>query len=437
MPIIRTFIALSLVILFFISCQPPTYNPDSIPNEEKINKKAVTPKEKPQLKQTAFKIYLENSGSMDGYLTGETAYKNTVLQLASDIFQQGYTTKYFIVNQEIIDINKQIKNFQDLSYFINSSQIKQYGNTKSTEINKIIEMVVHDFKSNDEVAIVFSDFIYSVQGDVLNSLSTNRYATKVLLKETVDKDKALLMIRLSSQFKGNYYDMKHPNQGNLIVEKRPVFAMVIGPQLAINNFENDFRINELPGFVNAVEFVPTKTIAKPVFYSILNRTNKKGNFFKTNRNSSVIHEISDISVDRADKQFQFSVAIDLSLLPYGYDLLNKNNYFVQSNINDQFKIVSVVKIDKIDPNDRRYQGTSTHIITLSATKLTIENQVLTIGLKTHLPEWKDWVSTLDDTTPQGRLDKTFGINYLLDGIAEAFGYRSGTNFFKISLTLKK
>ena len=426
-----------LSILLFLSCQPPTSGSKKKSLSIKKDHSSTFIDNENISKKIAYNIYLENSGSMDGYIIGETSYKNTILQLTSDVFQQGNIINYFVVNQEIIDINNQVKNFQEFSSFINSSQIKQYGNTKSTEINKIIEMVIDNFKSKDEVAIVFSDLIYSVQGDVLNSLSTNRYATKIILKRVIDKDYSLMLIRLSSQFKGNYYDMKHPNRGILIDEKRPVFAMAIGPKSEISKFDKKFRIKELSGFTNALEFVPISKMNETTFYTILNRTNKKGSFLKADRNSPVIHKISDVTLDRVDKKFQFSVAIDLSHLPYGYDLLTKNNYFVQSSINDKFKIVSVDKIDKIDPNDRRYQGTATHLITLSSSQLTRENQVLSIGLKTHLPNWKDWVSTLDDTTPQGRIDKTFGINHLIDGVAEAFGYRSGTNFFKISLILLK
>ena len=431
--------------ILFLSCQPSPSSINSKPsdivtsneNEVKHYKESYQPPMRQ--KKTAFSVFFENSGSMDGYINGNTEYKDAIFKLLSDIFQQGYPTQYFIVNQEIYNLNNQVKQVQDFISFLNPQKIRTVGNTKSTEINKIIKMVVASLSQENQVAMIFSDYIYSVENNtnISNSLSENKYSTKAILRDIVNKDYSLLVIRLSSQFKGNYYDMKHPNEGNEIDEKRPAFIWVIGPKSELENFEKKFRIKELMGYTNALKFISIDKISKTKYYSILNRTNKKGSFSKADRESSVIHSIEDLRFDQRENKLQFSIALDISHLPNGYDYFNKKNYDVYSSIGDKFEVISIDPISKIDPNDNRYRGTATHIITISTSSLSKEIQKLYIGLKSHLPDWKDRFSTLDDTTPLGRKDKTFGINYLLEGVAEAFGYRSDTYFLKISLTLQK
>ena len=88
-------------------------------------------------------------------------------------------------------------------------------------------------------------------------------------------------------------------------------------------------------------------------------------------------------------------------------------------------------------NDRRFKESATHILVLKSNLQSISNQELEIKVRTHLPEWISKTSTLDDTSKELREGKTFGFHYLVEGVAEAFDYRTDTYFINIPITLKR
>ena len=108
---------------------------------------------------------------------------------------------------------------------------------------------------------------------------------------------------------------------------------------------------------------------------------------------------------------------------------------------DDFFLESVEALDDYSKSDRRYVGDATHLLTISTEKITEKSQKLEIGLEKVLPSWIKKSATDDDrkmaSDPKLRY-KTFGIDYMMDGIDEGYNPKGKTStYFNISINLKK
>ena len=386
-------------------------------------------------KEAEYHFYYENSASTDGYINGDTEFKDAVYKLLSDIHQKMLSLKFNVINQKIHNLDTEIKEVNSLIDFLNPEKVRKYGNRANTEINEILKKIIDSTKKTD-TSILVSDYIYSISTkDVNDELLKNKYSTKIALRDVVNKGYSILIVKLSSRFDGYYYDMK--NKQVNINEKRPVYIWIIGSNEHLKSFVDDYRIEELKGYTNHVLFQNSDGLVnQPPFYTILPRTQRKGSFDRAERTSEVIHNIKNIRFDR-NKQFQFAVAINLTSFPTGYDYFDVENYEISSSVNDEFSIADIIPITKIDRNDRRFIGSATHIMIVRSDQQSLVDQEIMVKYKVRLPKWVYDSSTLDDTSEELRDDKTFGFHYLVEGVAEAFNYRTDTYFINIPLTLKR
>ena len=123
-------------------------------------------------------IYMENSGSMDGYVNLNSKFKDALGKIIVKSNNCSSSTDLFFVNDAIYDV-QQTALKGDVNNFVsqlNASNMK-VGATGSSNINKIFKMVL-DKTVNDTVSILFSDFVYSIKGtDVLSQVSNAKNAT--------------------------------------------------------------------------------------------------------------------------------------------------------------------------------------------------------------------------------------------------------------------
>lgn len=381
-----------------------------------IEKKKIGPGQKRK-----YNIYLENSGSMYGYLAGNTAFKDALMDLCSRFRRKEESINFFFVNDQIHPIEGKLEDFMK---YLRPDKLRRIGNIGSSNVGDILDMVLDSVVSKKEVAILSSDFIFSLKNskDIENQLTTQKYGiTNIIVQHQLKKDGyGFLIIQGRSLFDGYYYDFK--NKQRRIKKDRPYYTWIIAPVDKILKFENDYDIKSLRGYQNHATIFDSKSLDIP-YFSILAETGKIGDFRKKDRKSAVIKEITNISYDhRKERSFQFSVAIDLSMIPvYDDYFIDAGNYSIESSQGNEFafKIVPISSVD-INNRDEKLIKSSTHIVQISSSSISTGDQELVFSLKKVLPSWLQDASTLDDADIEETSTQTFGLEYLVAGIVDAF-----------------
>ena len=182
-------------------------------------------------------------------------------------------------------------------------------------------------------------------------------------------------------------------------------------------------------------------------YSILKSTDAQGRFNLVNRGGNqAIKAIKDIEYSsRGDRIFQFALAFDASELPVEESyLLDKANYEISSDLEDQFEVVDVKVVNNrnVSSNDRGYKGSATHYLILQSQEVSPGKQKLSVSLIKQLPGWIVDSSTSDDRNigdTNEDIDKTFGFQDLIEGVVEDFKPKGGKKdqYFTLSLDLER
>jgi hypothetical protein len=397
--------------------------------------------EKERPSKVEYNIYIENSGSMIGYMNGNTDFKKALFDLITRFNGEKEKVTLNYINDHIYPIDTSMKEFIE---FLEPKNVKKYGNTSSSELNRIFRLVVDKWKTDGKPAVLVSDYIYSIDkgGNIDAGLATQKYTTKLVFQEVKD-DCAVLIIKSNSFFDGKYYTFKNPNSGEKINSNRPYYIWVIGGREDIIGFTDKYHINKLDGYENHVVIYNSESIANQ-YYTILPTTNKKGKFRRVRgSNGDAVKSIESIEYDKRKKPnsiFEFTVAIDFRGLPVNNDyIMDKSNYILRSSLRDDFKIVSITEdIQNVEKRDKGILGTASHIITISTTSITAGEQVLALELKKELPKWIETSSTVDDTDIEKNSNKTFGLSYLIEGVAEAYDPKGDESvYFSLKMNLSR
>ena len=378
----------------------------------------------------AYDVYIENSGSMYGYFTGNTAFKDAFMDLCTRIKRQSEDLHFHFVNDQLHSIKGELDGFMHYLEPKSESKLREKGNVNRSNLADIFQIVTRKLKPGEESrpVILCSDFILSLDKPS-TKLSTQKYSiTSLLVSQDLAKNGyGILVIKNNSFFDGKYYPYNSPFQGTEIEKKRPYYIWVIDKVENLLYFPQKYTISSLKGYMNHYLIYNLDKEYRP-YYSILKETEKKGEFDLIDKDTKVIHEIKNIKFpNRRDKIFQFALAIDLSDISATEQyLLNANHYSVTSSKGDEFVIKAIKKREELrfEDKDRRsnYMKGATHILLLSSKKVSPGKNKLSIKLKDETPQWILDSSTDDDTQTEGSSfeNTTFGLKYLMEGVMDAF-----------------
>ncbi|MEM6377199.1 MAG: hypothetical protein AAF705_03240 [Bacteroidota bacterium] len=395
--------------------------------------------------QPGFNFYIENSGSMYGYLGDNTAFDDVVLGLMTNINRYDENIDMAFVNDKIHPVDAQLAEFMD---YLNPGRMRSIGNTRSSNLADVLEMVIEQQAEDDKAAILLSDFIFSISNhqNVRSELTDQKYGITNIIHDNRLKERGLgiLVMQFYTQFKGNYFTFD--NKTIRLDEQRPYYIWVIGKVDLLKGFLNKYDVKGLKNFSDAYVLYSAEDVQTP-YYGILKSTDAKGRFNLVNRGGDQpIRAIKDIQYGaRGAQSFQFAVAFDASALPLEEDyLMDAANYQVSSNMEDLFEVIEVKKVSSrnVSPNDRGYQGSATHYVVLQTNEMVPGKQEIMVKLLKQLPAWIKDSSTDDDRsigadTPE--LDKTFGFLDLIEGAAGDFkpkGSQQDT-YFSLNLELTR
>lgn len=335
-------------------------------------------------------VYIENSGSMDGYMCNGSELKDCVYDYVSDLNRYACETNLHYINSTIIPYKGDLKSYIKT---LNPNSFKLAGGDRSnSELDRVIGKVLENV-TDTSVCILVSDFILDVQSkDAQNFLNNAAISIK---NEVISTQKrvphlGVEILKFSSKFTGNYF---YPNGS---VEKlnnvtRPYYIWIFGDKDYLAKLNSD---------------VPFPQLIKYNLSGIAAFTNASNVPFEI-KNQSGTSQV--IVAAHGDYHVMIRADFRPTLQPDGV---------VQDKSNFSFNNNSII-VDGVYPiSDKKAEYT--HFIKFTIPKGTkIAQESLTFSF----PKLPSWVSASNDdtgTNVQDNLDKTTGIKHLIQGVADAF-----------------
>lgn len=418
---------------------------------------------KPLTVRPVVNIYIENSGSMDGFVNGITSFKDAIGKMLAKLkyyYGEDNVQIYFIRNdkanvnsrQEKLNVVKACET--DISNFANAIDLRwkedMPNRGHNTNLNNIFKELLNRTDGNT-ISILFSDCIYSIgSGGVEDLLSHEKWTTYDAFLSHSKKNNGSLatsIIKLKSSFDGKYYPYTGDRNAFRIKGELPYYICILANQEILADFNNKIKLGkgEIDGYDN--KYILAHSESANLYYSVLLATGNKGRF-KPNRlysSPNYIHGINDINLKtnkRTGDPFTFAVALDMKNVDVEEDyLLDTRNYTLTE---DNFKVVKVEKVEKGNINANDWQkikdGNPTHILVLEAQDMHWTNVELGIALKKQVPAWIEECNILDDTKPSNlEGGKSFGLKFWIHGISEAYEeiYPEDKNYYQVKIYINK
>ena len=419
---------LTFLLLFLTACSYDRERQGGPPPSDSADETTATPAFPSDEAPVAFSVFLENSGSMDGYVQGVTSFEDDIYQLLVDIGYISDTLSLFYINSRPIPYPSGTEKF--ISNLEPTEFQQRGGNRSNSDLNRIFGELLQR-TSDQQAGLLISDFILSLgKGNTEDLLNNQRISVYNTFRQRLEVAPfATCLVKMYSDFTGNYYTKDdHPVYLNGV--RRPYYLWFTGPTATIQALPAALRIAQLPGFTHSYTLLPQETSTTP-FYTVLNNTYKQGSF-RSDRAASgraaagreYVHGIENAKASQRGEQagtFGFSVAADLSGVAADASyLLDPANYQVQG-----YQLDTVVAIDRVDalhPRDQAMaEGIATHVLVFSATGNTYTH--LQVALKKQTPAWVQQTGTDNDTNiknDETLRNQTFGFRYLVAGVEEAY-----------------
>lgn len=352
-----------------------------------------------------YKIFLESSGSMDGYVNGATfsEFKGFLFGLMNNLRNDDNTKT---VNISFIngkgDYSKvEDANISQINQFItglNAAAFHQYSGNAHTNMSDLISQILATIDSSS-VSLLASDFIFSPPRGVVvpTWLNQQKEAIRGAFAEFLKSHSstAICLYRVMSSFNGRFYNIE--DRPEVINDIRPFYVLAVG---------DVYSIKEMMGTAptNQIDQVFTITNGKvPVNYA--------ANFIPgANYRITNSHSITKLRRDKRTGQagFAFDAKLDAFLLDASY-VTNVSNYEVSGG---NYQIQSIAPYTN--------PGSYTHRINMASQFPNKAN--LKIKIVKNIPTWVENATDYDGTNIHnpGAMSKTFGFKTLIDGIYEAF-----------------
>ena len=386
-----------------------------------------------------YNIYLENSGSMFGYVTKPTGFTNSVYGLITDLDAKNVAGRLnlFFINDSICP-QKPDADAKDIQRFIRSLSPQTLQNSgcgvKDSQLPDIIKQVIS--AAPDKVNILISDCIFSDNGgNSSGSLDAAKNSLELFVSNELGRrDFSTIIVKLSSPYYGKYWIETAQRKKKFEVlsgQNRPYYMLIFGRQEKLSLLYSRIHFKDYEGYENSHYLLPPAA-SRPQAQII--RNNKIGDFrIEQPATRLVLNNATSGGRNAGADEFQFSLAADL--LPLNLDeayLSNTSNYELPANY-------SLVSITRTDPLNNESQSAYSHVFTVKTSDLK-QTQEVYIKLKPGLPGWIGKTSTTDDSNPfdAAQQKQTFGLEYLIKGMAEAYADKyEGKEQFNITVQVSR
>lgn len=346
-------------------------------------------------------IYVENSGSMQGFFNGESDIKDIIKMYwdrieerqRNDSLSKDTITLNYIINTTITNSPVDIKTFLAQSHGKCTEQYSKIDDILQTAMNNANDSTIN---------IVVSD--YSLTSDNASFGMAQSGITRIFAKQLEgERDMAVAILKYTSKFKGNYFPGPIPHDGRL-----PFYIWCFGTSQQVNKIVN------LP--------IKTKSCGELFLQP------KREIVPRIKSDSPRMIEGNAILVNKWDKDrgsrdsTSYSVRLEVMLsdiIASENDLLNSGHY----SVSDGYRIASINK-----KSDDVYEYT---ILTRkpSPGKITIAYQ------RENVPAWVE-NSNFERKGEVPPDSMTYGVKYLIGGVFDAYN-NMAKEIFEINVELKK
>lgn len=343
-------------------------------------------------------VYVENSGSMDGYMCAGSNLKDAVYDYVSDLSKYASSTNLFYVNSQIIKCNQPLNAYiQNLSP---ASFAASGGNRSNTDLRLMIDLILKSQRTNT-VSVFVSDCILDIPENAINFFGNCQVSIKNSFNEALKKDKNLgvQILKMQSKFEGYWYCSQ--NKELLHNVKRPYYIWVIGNKYALANLNKNVPYKDILGGIdNYCAFSPSEEIP-----------------FDIEKKRYVVNHTGNVKVE---------ILTNLS-----YSLQSENvirsieNY--SASIPKEVNVVSVIPITK---NDSKYS----HIINVELLNAKTLKSASVVFSYPSLPSWVKASNDDSGTNVKKNIDKTTGVLYLIKGVADA--YKGQSTYGSINFNIR-
>jgi hypothetical protein len=413
------------------NCDGQTATPPSAGGSSTDTSKPVSATGKP-----IYSVFIENSASMDGYVQGNSEFKNATYNFLADILMKTNqitdSMNLNYINSKIIPFDEPLDDFIEK---LNPSTFQKRGGERgTTDLYDVIKRSIDSVKTG-RVVVFISDCVFSPgkNRNALDYLASQKTGIKRLFSDLVyaHKDLTTIVVKLNSSFYGDYYDYNN-KVIKLAGQKRPYYIWIVGKYPEIEALQNKVKLEKINGGIEDFYAQYPRISSQPKHKIV-----KMGAVGRFEIDRDNINTITDAQVsDRGSNTgFGFNMMVDFSKSGVSESYLTDvTNYQLSS---DKYKLVVTSINDNERTSDRGLEK-FTHKLTFSPQDL--KPMTVNVELKRKIPSWVEKSNSQDDrsqTTEE--LTKTFGIKYLIEGVADA--YQSGNNsdspILKTSITIKK
>lgn len=350
-------------------------------------------------------VYIENSGSMDGYVKGQTEFEDIVYNYLVDLKQIGIAKELnlYYINSQILPQQDDIKDFIEK---LEPSSFKAKGGARGTsDISRMIEDILAEM--NDSIISIFiSDCIFSPgKGKKADEYLHNQ---EIGIKKDIGDyfnnhpQFAVVGYRCVSHFEGYCYDKN--DSGKYYKGSRPFYIWLFGGQGAINRIRIEMQNNNR--FLKGVENVFTVFAGGMEMPDSCYAIRIKSGTFDLDKIDPK-HSLKNLKADKGGK-IKFSVEVNYAPFILSDEYLCDTALYELSD--PKFKLVSVERI-------KGYKKYS-HVLTFETDH--VHPSTLDVLLKTGIPTWPEQYNDDEgNEISEDNANKTFGIKYMTDGIANA------------------
>ncbi len=348
------------------------------------------------------KVFLENSGSMDGYMCDGSDLKDAIYDYLSDLNGCIDTMSLNYINSKVISYENDLESYIKT---LNPTTFKNAGGNRSnSDLASCIKMVLNETNDNT-VGMFVSDCILDLTESNANKLLTN---CKITIKNAINEkrkdvvDLGVIVVKMTSDFNGKYFYADGGIEELSNVE-RPYYIWLFGDKKYLRSIMEKAPLEDLRKY-GFKEYVAFANIDK-VNFEIGSKKNIK--YKKIKSNKGVFEAI--INTDFKSTLQPESV------------LTTKKNY----EFTDEYIKIEYIKLTK---------GEYTHNLGINIPKGCTSTKV---ALTLKRPDMPKWVEVTNDETGNNikkNIDKTTGIKHLIDGVAESY---EKENVAELIFTLKK
>lgn len=365
-------------------------------------------------------VFVENSGSMYGYVRGDTEFKVDVYGFLSDLTDahRCQSMSLYYINTNVFPQQRPLRDFIGV---LSPEDFRNRGLSAVTGLNTdiygLLDTVLRRTPKG-EVSVFISDCIFSPgpKQSATEYLSQQRIGIKSLFHSQIrQRDLAVVVYQMQSAFNGKYFD-RNNTPITLYGDVRPYYIWVLGNRSDVwALLYGDSRQSIRPQGVQH-SFIAIRGGQK-LFYKVL--PNRGEGSYATNVSDWCVAEDAELGeeLDQEDGgRFTMSVGVDFRPLLQDVDYLKDEKNFILKPRGWHLSMEETQVVGFSHIAQLRYDGNR------------LRRSRIYLTLLQNLPPWIETLNDNDDATMATRADrgKTYGLRELLGGIYDAYTLEGDT-----------